>query len=483
MQFKYLDIISENEKDFQGFFISPRFLSNKEDDFPSHKTWEEFKIYYRQDCNYLFLDNKGLTLSGDNISFGRTPKISLKYSVYEIGNIIIQHKKLITIKPKEEEKKAIKAILDAIKPRDDQQVYIGQLFFDSSGQFGLSNEIVAIYIQHDRAIVCYNCRIHITEIAEGLNYKKIFKSLEPLVFSKKNYKAIVEPCLANGKKIEFARVNEEIKSYKKDTESTRKQLEKLSPKYKIAIKGIKKFKEIEATLPPEVVGMLDAGKANYEDEIEVVKDYAGRCRAYGKKLAEAEDKKKEYKDFAKRIGDDFKQVDNLIKKGVIESITYKQGEGLTWIYAPMSYKSPSIGEVFLGRVEVTLNEKPTDAVFDFDMISYPLNVRNAVGTWHFKGHSAPSGGRGLYCMGQFEQVFYALIATGRISELIIVVKDYIKSANEDSKFHRPEWSYMDITKPRVEDDSFTVWKQNHKALKTVGVTMTEEEESDEEVIF
>lgn len=429
MDFKYKEI-DDKEGKGENIFHTPNFAIN-----PKKDTYETFIA-------------NGYSVSSYN-GAEDTYRFKSQFNYYDLQEATRKHIRLATVKPTAEELKAIKIIIDLAKAKDTEAIYVGQLIFDGFGdKKGLS-----IFCNYGRIGVLYDSKY--IGCMVGDNYKKVFKMLEyrnGMPVKKANFPEIVKMVSKLPKEQETKRIKREQDAQKKNIQSQTAAIKADKDRYKASIIALEKVKEAKKIIPKDVQILLERGEMDAKMLINSVKDRGRQCLVYSKKVKEL-DEEKEF--VTSKATTDFKAIDKLIKKGVIESIVYEGSKGLSWVYPPMTYqpRHPDMPkEVFLGRVKVTVLEKPDNSTLKyikFAPISYAETT--AAGSWHF-GH------RHL-CLGSYEPTINRLLACGSIGGLIVVARDYIQSANTLSPVHTPDWKLMNIEKPGVTDDSFTKWKE------------------------
>lgn len=392
----------------------------------------------------------GTNIRGENYAYRSETFFPMKYKLNEIIGINGIHKSLIAINPTEEAQRAIAAVLKVVKVKD--QLFIGPIYMDINvGYKGTciycDNKVIAFYDEANKSIVS-------TPITEGTDYKELFSNkAKDVTKNKETYKFCIDKSINKLAQVGQNEVRQVVSSFKGAMTSTKAALNKDKTQYHRTKIGLKKIKE--GLDIPELSGFVEEVKKKATD---FVKQYDLNVKSYANcatKIKDATETENFIKESNSKSGQDYALVKKLLKKGVIEDITFHKGV-LSWTYPPTTYdtKDGGYGLRFLGRVRVLLNK---DQSVEIDAISYPSD--ETYGTYHFYGVGTNDA-----CLGQFNEVVYRLIAGKRIADLILVMRDYIQSCNTKSKKCNPNWDNMSLDNPKVIDDSFEVWK-SRKGVK------------------
>jgi hypothetical protein len=453
MDVGYIELADDSPlKKDDNIFVIPRALNDRRCNFglmqDFYGTFDEGKKY--------------VSISGTQLETMDRPAFKMKHSILDVLYKFETETVIATINPPKAVVKMIKDIKATMDVSENTKIFISQVILDKSPSLGF--EGVSFCVGDDFLGVAFDGKYYFTEYPFKkdaiLDFKfldKKYKHGVPLE-SEKEYKECVKvavkksyPLLKQGHESNMYDHQQNYKSYI----SSLKQQKGPFLAYKKAEKVINQYKK---TAPPEIIGILEAGERESKKGYTTMMDLARQANMYSKKYVEMREGIRFYKESHENAGGDWKAVQNLIKKGVIESVTYKTGVGISWIYAPMTYDTKSVGLRFLGRIKTTLLENPHGGYYlKFEQLSYP-NDGNQYGTWHFQGRE---NGASL-CMGSFRKIFDGVIYGAKISNLILVCKDYIQSADLNSKHSHPNWDHMDLENPKVIDDSFQVWKASQE---------------------
>lgn len=172
-----------------------------------------------------------------------------------------------------------------------------------------------------------------------------------------------------------------------------------------------------------------------------------------KELSKAQDGRK----LRPLVKTDIERVQDLIKDGLIESVSFDDQFGIEIIYPPRLF----YGKYFTGRTKVTVhnadhcsNGKTGCKTFSFRNMSYSLGYNP-----HFHYKDAKETTCGSYCLGGFDDALYGAIKSKMLSNLIVYLDMYLSSANDNSKFTTPHPECtLERCKDYIKDDSLEKFK-------------------------
>jgi hypothetical protein len=461
MEVGFIDVIDNTPlKKDDNVFIIPKQLKDK------RMTWiplEQYYGTYTEGNGYIDLTGTACTRQGDSI-------LKLNCSISDIIYKFDEIKRIATIEPNAKVTKMIKDILATMEHNENTPILISQFPVDWSASFGFKG--ISFYVGEDILGVLHDGKYFYADYPFKKNSIGNFKYLDKkykhgIPIEKDDYPEFVKNATKQAKSLIQTNWDRRIRENVTAAKNYIPSMKKLAPDYKNYLKVKPIIAKFKAEAPKEIVDLIVIGEKNQKNSYSAMIENAACSRAYALKAVKEREAKKYFGSF--EAGSDWKAIQGHLKSGLIESIVYKSGEGLSWIYSPMVYDTVEEGEVFLGRVKVTINEKPIGGegryYIKLEMISYPTDDGNTYGTWHFKGNKTTASA----CIGQYEVMITNNLYASKIASLIVVMHDYIQSANLNSKHCRPTWGNMRIDKPMVIDDSLNVWKKTQKKSKAKGV--------------
>lgn len=455
-KFKYLDINYKPEwktgdpiPSGVTFFNKPFSLGGGT--YGENNDYNGFSNYWAKVYSYSSTTTTG-TRHSDKSSrnFYTKDVLAVKYPIESLVMSFALYPRIFTIKPNEEAKKAIKAVLSFVKPKGF--VFISETFLDNTVGFdGLS-----IYCDNIKVIFRHKDEWVRLDLSPGSSYSKIIKeySCTDVTKNRDVYRIILNKAVTPGLADHgIHEVSEKVRVFKNSKDGNKNYLTTNSVKYN----------ETRAALPELDTASLPKGLLPFVKEVkkkakEFVTTYDLEKKSYETNLNSYRAEKESY-DFVdksnKNPGEDFALVKKLLGNGTIESIDFKKGV-LSWTYPPLVYdtQTPSFGKVFLGRIKVSIDE--ARGCISPLMLSYANN--RCVGTYHFY----QSDGQLSICYGSFLDPLRRLIAAKRVGDLILLSKAYLMSCNLGSKNGTPGFEHMYMPpkgEPQVKDDSWTVYKK------------------------
>lgn len=473
MDFGLLELKDDSElKNGDNIFVIPKFLSDKRCTVvPLSQQYGT----YDGGNSYTDLSGTKRTRSGETI-------IKMKYSVMDIIGQFDDNKHICTTQPSAAVLKMMRAILATMDVGENTKIFVSEFPIDNSSHIGFDG--ICFYVGEDVLGVLVDSLFLSTPIPFKKSAIQDFRLLDKkykhgLPIEKNDYATLIKQTFKKSRADVERRLVGELRSHAQTTKSYANSLKQKKPGYLKYLKAKAVVADYSKTAPKEILEILEVGlretKKDYANFMEIAKTAKAYSRQYEEKLGIMRFFSKSFDE----AGSDFKAVQSLLKQGLIETLVYKQGVGISWIYAPRTYNTGTGIEVFLGRVKVTIQEKMNNGyAFKFEMISYPKDS-NTYGTWHFQGKEDHAS----YCIGDFGKILNNLLLGGKLSNIILVCSDYINSVNLASKHTHPHFDLMSLKDPKVIDDSFEVWKKSKDKEAVVAKTIIglPEEDDDNQV--
>lgn len=463
IDFKYINIVNHNDfvSGSRAVVVPTNFTHYEtflgaDYDRATAKPWQyyEFTVDKQDGANRIY----GYSVyNASRLYTHPRTAVAINMSVADIVNAVNAYKRVITVEPSEEAKKAITAILKVVDKK--KNIFISQIFLYENRYFSKFKGV---------SIFCNNLRVGtiddegnfiVVDLASGTDYDRFFAVLknEPEVLTVDNYANVVQQVCAfagiTGERI----INDEHRNHSNEVGHAKDRLVSLSQDYAKAVKANRVAKKFTEQCPPELKYFLDRGLKDAKKVVLEVENLKESYEYSREKVTQAKLNVDHMKACVRQAGSDWGQVQKLLKKGIIESIEFHPKKGLRIVYSPLTYDysvrngANPPGIAFLGRVEVCVGHRSGLQRIAIKAISYP---HGNYGTHHW------GLADGRHCLGTYANVFDMLIAKRQIAQFILVMREYLTSKNENSILYYPDWSQMDINNPKVLDDSFEVWKKN-----------------------
>lgn len=248
-------------------------------------------------------------------------------------------------------------------------------------------------------------------------------------------------------------------SYKASCDTATNSLKNDSKNYASAKKGLTELAEITGKFPGRRLALIERAAADSNMVVDRVDELRISLEGYKKLYTEAVENEAHVEKCEKEVKEDFATVRSMIKKGVIEKLEYDDLKGMFWTYPPMTYLHGK-ELLFLGRPQCGVRASGIGFT-----VSFPSYKSDTVGTIHCLNAS----GRQSMCLGGYEKILYSLAAKKRLSDMILVFRDWLGSYNPDSRYSNPTLDEMLIAKPKVQDDSYEVWLTTKEGKKHVNL--------------
>lgn len=248
-------------------------------------------------------------------------------------------------------------------------------------------------------------------------------------------------------------------TYSSNVSQSIRELKAESKNYSSAKKALKELDEVRGKFPGRKLEIVERAAGTATMVIDRVEELNISLTGYKKLLNEATENEAHVEKCAKDVKEDFNKVRALIKKGVIEKLEYEEGRGMFWTYPPMTYNHGK-DVIFLGRPQCGV--KPGGIGFT---VSFPSYKSDQVGTIHCLNSIT----RQSMCLGGYEKILYTLAAKKRLSDMILVFRDWLGSYNPDSRYSNPLLTEMRIDKPNVQDDSYVKWLETREGKAYVNL--------------
>lgn len=247
----------------------------------------------------------------------------------------------------------------------------------------------------------------------------------------------------------------------------------IAPEYRKSVKAVKEISEIKKLLPGDKYALLEMAVRQAKTTVQTVEGYRNVLSLAKSQYKDAEANVVDYEKSVLDKDSEYANILKLIKANFIKEIGFYGDKGLAWTYHPMIYDYKG-AKIFLGRPEVSISNSSSNGIH-IRFPSYSLEYEH-VGTAH--NYNSENGD--AYCLGEFENIVFTLLAKRQISSLIRLMKDYFASCNIKSEYNRPNFEVMRLDRPKVLDDSYEVWKAKEPKLAVeLTAAVAEPEDSDE----
>jgi hypothetical protein len=238
------------------------------------------------------------------------------------------------------------------------------------------------------------------------------------------------------------------------------EIKKLAPALVSDRRNLRSASAELESVPAAVQRMARVGCKEAENRITASERVVDSFKIYTK----LEKEKKSDIDFleskSKSAGDDWKAIKKMLRDGFITNFGHRRPHGLFWEYPPTDYEyfpnadKANPTRIFLGTIMAYIKDCGN---LGFEYKSYKIG--SDCQNYHIRNRPLETQS---YCLGQYQKIVGALMASGQIAQLINVLWNYIHSSNVDSPHCHPDWAKMDINAPKVNDDSYKIWSKANK---------------------
>ena len=401
---------------------------------------------YKFDAVAMLKYDSGVRFSSESVFWGSGTTLS-KYDTSDILAAVSEHGNIITVNLTDKSKKAVKSLIEVLKPA--QNIFVSQVLL-ASGSTG----VTSVFCDNSHLAVVVDGYFCKWKIKDENDWDKVIRtSLGFTPITKNSYKQIATEVASS--QDSRKELDSNLRLINLEKSRLRGTITSLAPEFSKS-KKLRVLLDSRLALEThfDFISIFMDHKIKTINFTEKVKELSDAYNLVVKSFVEERDNIAEIDLCRKNLGSDWRLFNRLKDNGTIESVCYSIKQGLRWVYPPMTYEVREDLKVFLGRVEVAL----LLGKITFKFISYLISDYSAVGTWHIKSN-------GEYCPGEFKLPIASTICKGRIGELILIIKDLIKSSNEGNMLHSPDWKVMSIDNPQVIDDSFKVWKEGLCKIK------------------